>query len=1159
MSSRTPTRKNTAGTLSKKKMSELWAALDPVKLKEYLSKHDTYKANANWSLKGSVLTGRCRAPEHAGKDVNPSLGIFPKKGFSKCFTCGHYETNIGKILAPIVNQDPKAVLKDLQSHFNVKIYKTNDIKDSEIYTKHVNMKNLLAKVFNQELCEAIDLYRAGTLKDSSLYYAENMIVYLEKRDKQILDYVANLPLGIFVDAQRLNTTARNMGINGSIVEAMKEYLGKNMVEYYLGSLVLIYHENMKDVSRFRLRLPDSINENGVAEKVIRAIADPHTPELGIFGLGYNAGVLDVHDRSPKALLCEGEFDTIAIMINQMVLNDPSWLPLCHSGNTSAGDLSALEHTPISTVYYVPDHDTGGINNTKLVLSNNHSLDIKIFNWPIGITVPSAPSTDVSDSIQTYGFEKVNNEFREVEKNYAKREAWARNRVNEECRDLDPDDSADFATIKEVAQEYAGCIGDINDTNTHDTVKKWLNDVLTAIGVSSAEITSITVSASSEDDPEQEFVTLVALTIENQFYFVAYDPQDRKITLWDKKKRNISYLRTASEAGMKSDIGNTLGDIRQWIVGEVPGGLPAFIKFSDSDEKQARNYLQIDTLAGEYIRMAIRHKIPDLKAMDTFERYADGVHWLKTSGGDRLFIVNGNHVYMGYFSEEGLFWEELTVPIYEGYYFDLSKNAWSDNIKSVQDLRNAPDVELSTILEKNTSILDAGWTFLNQKSEASILGAWATVSTIVKIFGSNLQFLASNERSCGKSALYAELFGGGKGTNINITEHTQYVDNITPAGMRQAMDGSSRVLIIDEFDNQKGSRGTQEKQEEVLLMLRTASSGDGIFMQGTTSGKPRIYRFSVSTMMAGIDPEMTEANQTRLITTDLKSGLDGRLPPQATILEKYTQEELRELRMWNTLSTFKHVPKILSAYHEVEKAILDDSDIFGEGVMQRFKESLAKIISVYKAAYPDKNTWIEMGKEICNAKKLKLATLKNATANSDLIESLLFTNGVEVVSAVDKKVYNIVQLLTSSEIIGDQTSINNSNTGVWLQPTLVLNDKGENSKKYYLFIQWKNISSTLFKYNQRWKQSPAQLKTIASRHPKVLKEPEAKALYLKEKAIPAWIGGANESSYSVLDVTDYVVESNEREQAFHAYSQSPEFNNSLPGADISDDESGFSNV
>lgn len=1156
--SRLPTRKNTAGTLSRKKESELWAALDPVKLKEYLAKYDTYKDAANWSLKGSALSGRCRAPEHAGKDLHPSMVIYPKKGFAKCYTCGHYETSVGRILAPIVNKDPKTALKDIQSHFNVKIYKANDIKDSEDFTKHVNMKNLLAKVFNQELCEAIDLYRAGTLKDSELYYAETMVSYLAKRDPLILDYAANLPIGIFVDAQRLTNTARGMGINGSIVEAMKEYLKVNMVEYYLGALVLIYHENMKDVSRFRLRLPDSVNENGKAEKVIRAIADAFTQDLGIFGLGCNAGILDVHERNPKALLCEGEFDTIAIMINQMVLNDPTWIPLCHSGNTAAKNLSALENTPISIIYYVPDHDTGGINNTKLVLSNNHALDIKIFNWPVGITVPSAPSTDVSDSIATYGFEKVNKEFREVDKNYAKREAWARNRVNDECRDLNPDDSADFNAIKECAQEYAACVGDINNPSTHDIVKKWLCDVLTAIGVSSSEITSITVAASSEDDPEQEFVTLVALTLENRYYFVAYDNQERKITLWDKSKRHISYLRTASEAGMKSDIGNTLGDIRQWVVGEVPGGLPAFIKFSDHDEKQARNYLQIDQVTGEYLRMAIRHKIPQLLPMESFERYADGVHWLKTSAGDRLFVVNGNHVYMGYFNEEGLFWEELNVPIYEGYYFDLSKNSWTDNIKSVQDLRNAPDVDLSTILEKNTGIIEVGWTFLNQKSESSILGAWATLATIVKIFGSNLQFLASNERSCGKSALYAELFGGGKHTNINITEHTQYVDNITPAGMRQAMDGSSRILIIDEFDNQKGSRGTQEKQEEVLLMLRTASGGDGIFMQGTTTGKPRVYRFSVSTMLAGIDPEMTEANQTRLITTDLKSGLDGRLPPQATILEKYTQEELRELRMWNTLSTFKHVPQILSAYNEVNKAILDNSDLFGEGVMQRFKESLAKIVCVFKAAYPEKDTWLAIGKEICNAKKLKLATLKNATANADLIESLLFTNGVEVATPVEKKIYSIVQLLSSSDIIGDQSPINNSNTGVWLQPSFEIGQNG-NEQKYYLFIQWKNISSTLFKYNQRWKQSPAQLKNIAGRHPQVLKEADARALYQKEKAIPAWIGGTSEGSYSVLDVTEYVVESHEREQAFHQYSQSPEFVNSLPDTENKEDGTKFGSI
>ena len=1146
-------RKNSTGVLYHKKNKELWAALEPNKFKEYLIKNDTYKTDSKWSLKGGVLQGRCRAPEHAGKDIHPSMIINLKKGYSKCHTCGHYEHDLGRILGPITGKDPKVALKEIQSHFNIKVYKSNDFKDSEVYSKHVSMKNQLAKVFNHDLVAAIDLYREGTLKDSELFYAENMIAYLEKRDPLILDYASNLPLGIFVSSSRLTATARSLGISGSYIESMKEYLSKNMVEYYIGALVLVYHETMTDVSRFRLRLQDSVDETGKVEKVIRAIADPHTPDLGIFGLGHNAGVMGVQNKNPIALMCEGEFDALAVMVNQMHLNDPSWIPLCHSGNAASGKITALESTPIRKVMYVPDHDSGGINNTKLLLSNNHTLDISIFNWPLDILVASAPSTDLSDSISAYGFTKVNSALRELTKNYASREAWAKHRVTTECRGLDVDIPADFAAIKEIAQEYAACIGSITDHKKHEEVKKWLSDVLTNAGVSAADITSITVSASTEDDPEQEFISLISITLDNDFHFVAYEPEDRKITIWDKKKRNISFLRTSSEAGLKTDIGNTIGDLKSWVIGEVPGGLPGFVKYVDREEKQKRSYVHIDTMLGDFIRLAIRGKTPNLKELSSFEKYTRGVHWLDTSNGKQLFNINGNHVYKGYFSPDGdLFWEELSVPVYEKYYFDLSKPAWSENFDSVQNLRNAPDIPLAKLLERNMDIINIGWTFQNQKPEVDLLGAWATLVTIAKIFPSNMQFLASNERSCGKSALYAECFGGGKGTSINITEHTHYADNITPAGMKQMMDGAALPLILDEFDNQSGMRGTQEKQEEVMTMLRTSSGGDGIFIQGTTTGKPRVYRFSVSTMLAGIDPSMTEANQTRLITTDLKSGLDGRLPPQASILAKYSAEEIRETRMWNTLSTFKHIPSILSAYSEITTQLLEDPDMFGKNIMQRFKDSLVKLLSVFKAAYPGTDIWKEVGTRICNAKKAKLATLKDATANADLVDAILYTVGVEVSSQIERRTYSLIQLLSSGEIAGDQSTINQSNAGVWLQPSLKLVGS-QNVMRYYLFIQWKNISSTLFKFNSRWKQPPAQLKTIASRHCKILKDHEAEAIYRKEKAIPGWVGGSGTGSYSVLDVTDYIEEGAKRQQEYYDGSTSNEYINSLPTAEAKVEE------
>jgi len=93
--------------------------------------------------------------------------------------------------------------------------------------------------------------------------------------------------------------------------------------------------------------------------------------------------------------------------------------------------------------------------------------------------------------------------------------------------------------------------------------------------------------------------------------------------------------------------------------------------------------------------------------------------------------------MGTFdSSDKLTWTDLRSPVYENYYFDTEKPAWSKCITSVKALNSAPDVSLKDILERNTDIIATGWTFRSQQTEPMLHGAWATLSSVVKIFPFN---------------------------------------------------------------------------------------------------------------------------------------------------------------------------------------------------------------------------------------------------------------------------------------------------------------------------------------------------------------------------------------------------------------------------------------
>ncbi len=1134
---------------SVKKMKELWAVVEPKKLKEFFEKVDTHKGNSKWSIKGATLTGRCRFKSHGGPDTNPSMKVFPNKGYARCMSCGGTTNNLASLTSDISGKDYKTSLKEIQSHFNARIFKKGDLEGSENYLAHAEMKKYADAIFNAELVEAAAQMQAGTISTGELYFAEDMLKYLDSRDPLFLDYAETLPIGIFTTNKRIDSVGRSLGIRGSILEDIKKYLITYMHNHYLGALTMTYHESPDVISRFRLRRLDSVDAEGVVQKEIVAIDDPYVKSIGIFGLGSISGLATLQKTSPAALVMEGEFDALSVMVKQKQANDPVWIPLCHSGNANNHKLTALTGTAITEVCYVPDNDAGGIRNAKNILTSNPELDVVIFNWPLNISHPGGGNIDLHESITSFGYTAVSNALHDVAKNYAKREAWTKNRLKDECRTLDVSDKDDLKVVKALVLEYSECIGDIDSQEDHDDVINWISETMTGLGISSAEISKVAVTASSQDDPEKEFVKLLTLTLESKFCFIAYEQEDRKITLWDRDKKSLAYIRTGSESVLKSDIGSVIGDIVSWVGTEVPGGIPKFVLGdgdSDGSEesekkfaKNKRSYLQYDDLVGSYIRLALRFKLPSLHSLQAYDKYTEGHHWLPTTDGYQSFLVNGKHLYHGTYTEEGdCFWEELSEPIYEKYYFELSKEPWSKYIKSVKDLQNAPVVPLHELLEINAEIINTGWTFQSQDSESIMMGAWATLMTISKIFPNNLQFLAANERGCGKSSLLAELYGGGKGTHINITEHAQYVDNATPAGLRQGLDGSARTLIIDEFDNQKGAKGTQDKQEEVLTMLRASSGGDGIFIQGSSTGKVRKYRFSVPTMLAGIDPEITDANQTRFLTIDLKSGLDNRLPPQTSILQRYSEEEIQTVCKHNTLATFRYIPQILRAFASVRKDLQDDPDALGVGIMQRYKDSLSVILSIIRAAYPDvpkdhKNSWVTWGTKICESKKTSLKNLGTATSNAELVDAILNTQGVEVSLPMEKKLFTVLQLLSSGNIVGDPSPINDSNVGIWLQPV-----HKNNNTKYILFIHWKSMASTLLKFSQKWKQSASQLKLIASRYPDMLSDVDASALFESEKGIPGWLGSGGTGSYSVLDVSRHIAMCAARENAYNEVSTDP---------------------
>ena len=1158
------------GITFSKKLHELFISLGTSELLEFLKRTDVYKNEAKWEQKGRMLRGRCRSPLHHGPDNNPSMLINLEKGYAKCYTCGYYESHLGKILSPIIGLDAAGSIQKLQAQLNVSVFKEKDLRDTNTaeYYKHVELRNMISRVVNHFFCLATEDYlkyidNEEGFADSPYFYTSQTLKYLYQRDPLLLKYGANLPLGLLPTKVDFVTLAQGMGITALDINDMLTCLGNKFTVTYNGAMVFSYHNDVNNVSAFRLRLPDTPD----GKKQIVFIQDKYSESLGIFGLGHNSHVADVKaQKDVHAILVEGEFDAMAIMTYQLEAADFQCIPLCHGGSTSAGDISAITKTPITKVHLMPDNDHGGIANAKEVLSDASGMSIDVFQWPHEFSTPDIK--DISDVFRRLHPPTVAECIYDYKQQYLSREAWARKRVKDECKDLNHEDTAEASEMRNIVQSYSKCLGIPSSavTGTAD-LNQWVQASLKDLGLTEDLMDSFTerlsVEITADSSPEQSFMLSLQQALTKEFSFFAVDTSLNdigKILAWDIRKNCMVKVDTSNSRGIGWNIITLLiGDVVPWVHSRC--GLPSFVcaKVMNNSQGKLSPDAITENIVTDYIIKVFARMRKGLRNINTFAHKGSGVHWLPTQAGtSSLFVINGTLMFKGDFSEEGvLSWEALKSPVYEDYYLDTTLKPWTPLIKSVDDLNNPPTVPLSTILNRNMEFMNLGWDFKSQESESALMGMWATLLTVAKIFSGNFQFLAANERNSGKTALYMKAIGGSKGgedsESIHITEHTIFMEGPTPAGFKQEVKTSSRTVVIDEFDNQSGNRKLEDQQEAILTILRSASTGTSIGYKGTPSGESRKEEFSASTMLAGIDPKLNSASKSRVITTDLKSGNDFRESPEAILLRKYTSAGIAELRGWNTLAMFQYIPAILKAHAEIEDAVRETPALFESETIGRFQKPVMKLLSVYKAAGIGGDLgWLKMGRAIIASKKDHLDSLDSTTTNQLLISDMLNTNFIEVADTlgVGKTHASLISLLESPNIVGDTSSINGANVGVYLHSQ----DYGSGDDvvtKYYLMFQWATLkqNSRLWKVFTAYNLSEAsKIKSVASRHAKVLSDHKVDELLRESSGVlvpMSMVMPQARGTISVLDVSDTINFITSRATAIVQHSVSTDFLNTLP--------------
>lgn len=1095
---------------SRTKRRQIWHSGDVGKWKAFLTASDP--KSRPWEVKSNSVWSHCVFPQHLGDDNTPSMRVHVEKGYVKCYGCETYVTDPVEFVAHLAGKPYGDSVRDIQSYFGVSVLNKTDIKKLEEDFKHVTMKNHLAVLLKAELRDAYSAWLMadkGSLKGTAYEYAEALLRWLENR--KVLHNCIHLPIGILPTEVRLKEAAKGQGIDDQELKAMLLYLNKVMDVYNLGALVMIYHATPKNVANFRLRQPiDS------AKKTIIAVADDSEETLGIFGLGMYAEIADKKEgigSTVKALVVEGEFDQMQYASHQIDNANFDWVVLAHGGGANR-NLLELKDYGIRNIYYVPDCDTGGDTNAREILSDNRGFNFHVFNWPNGLLIPGGGSVDLDLALKTYGFLPVHEAINDLEHNWLSPGLWCKLKVKDLIRQKNLLD--DEGAVLSLVLSYAPCVGDNQDPSEIHIVNKWIQETLAEEGVSLEQAEKYANDYVTKDSADIVFRNQIQEKLEQSFEFIAVDRYKPMlpIKVWHRKNHEILEIRLGSASHVDAILGSKLGSLVEWVRKEL--GLPDFVRFMESKTGDTieRALAKQEEMILDLIVLALKEISSRLKSVSSYETYAAGCHWLHTKEGFNLFIVNKPNIFRCEFSKDGMsHWSELESPVFENYLFDTTREAWSQEIKKLSDLVDAPCVELKDLIKKTREVLDTGWTFVSQETETYAHASFIVASTVLKIFNQNMQFLASNERSSGKTTLYAELIGGGKGTDINLVEHSKFMDNATAAGIRQTMDGSSLILVLDEFDNVSAGKFRSEKMEDIMTILRCSSSGEGRYVQGTQGGEPKTWRLSFSSMISGIDPDVTNANMTRFYTTDLKSGLDSKLPPRTSILQKYEVKHIQDLKSQISRCVYRFIPKILQSYTWIRNyCTTENPTLLGEDNLQRFKDNMFIIMAVLHAAGLDWEDWARKTRE---AKRSALRQLSHMTQNEKLFGEMMYAPNI-VAPGIDSTPRMVADYMVYATDLTHRNALNASGAGVYLYPDTEGAAK-DDTWSWYLVVVWQQAMHGALKNTtlSRTKTDPTALKVIGDRHHLALKDDEVDKVLAALKEVPLIL---RNTPMTVFDVT-----------------------------------------
>jgi hypothetical protein len=185
-------------------------------------------------------------------------------------------------------------------------------------------------------------------------------------------------------------------------------------------------------------------------------------------------------------------------------------------------------------------------------------------------------------------------------------------------------------------------------------------------------------------------------------------------------------------------------------------------------------------------------------------------------------------------------------------------------------------------------------------------------------------------------------GSGKTWLMNLFDAAlggmgAYANDSTEAGLRQALTGETRVLLIDEAEGDEGSQG---KVEGVIRLLRLMSSGAGAnVMRGSAGGRAQTFQVTGCAVMAAIlPPPLKPQDRARICVINVLRPPSGKTTARAAEKAAAAIKTARQLAAGLRLRAIAGWPRYLETFD------LYRSGLVVRGVSGRNADTLATVLA-----------------------------------------------------------------------------------------------------------------------------------------------------------------------------------------------------------------------